>query len=110
MFIGVFECPKCKARFRAALNAEMALKETASIKNMVERIEGIRGGLVQTLKNLHEKIKTLETERSNLMIEIDKLKKVAESRVDALESEVTMLRDEVKSLRELLGYSEETEK
>jgi uncharacterized protein YlxW (UPF0749 family) len=77
---------------------------------MVERIKGIRGELVQTLKNLREKIKTLETERSNLMIEIDKLRKVAESRVTALESEVGMLREEVKSLRDLLGYTEETEK
>lgn len=44
------------------------------------------------------------------MIEIEKLKKVAESRVSALESEVSMLREEVKSLRELLGYTEEMEK
>jgi len=44
------------------------------------------------------------------MIEIEKLKKVAESRVNALESEVSMLREEVKSLRELLGYPEEEKK
>jgi hypothetical protein len=44
------------------------------------------------------------------MVEIEKLKKAAESRVNALESEVNMLREEVKSLRELLGYSEEKEK
>jgi chromosome segregation ATPase len=108
--MGIFECPQCKARFRATLEAETKIEETASIKNMVERIRGIRGELLQTLKNLREKIKTLETERSNLIIEIDKLKKVAESRATALESEVTMLREEVKSLRDLLGYKEETEK
>lgn len=62
---------------------------------------------MQTLKVLHERIKTLETERANLMIEIDKLRKVAESRATALESEVDMLREEVESLRELLGYSKE---
>jgi len=110
LYIGMFECPNCKARFRAALEGEARTEETASIKNMVERIEGIRGRLVQTLKTLREKIKTLETERSNLMIEIEKLKKVAESRVSALESEVVMLREEVKSLRDLLGYTEELEK
>jgi ribosomal protein L34E len=108
--MGIFECPDCKARFRAALEAEAKIEETASIKNMVERIRGIRGEFVQTLKSLREKIKTLETERSNLMIEIEKLKKVAESRASALESEVNMLREEVKSLRDLLGYKEETEK
>jgi len=76
---------------------------------MVERIKGIKGELMQTLRNLREKIKTLETERANLMIEIDKLRKVAESRAMALESEVSMMREEVKSLRELLGYSKELE-
>jgi uncharacterized protein YlxW (UPF0749 family) len=110
IMMGIFECPNCKARFRSTLEAETEIEETANIKNMVERIRGIRGELMQTLKNLREKIKTLETERSNLMIEIDKLKKVAESRASALESEVIMLREEVKSLRDLLGYKEEIEK
>jgi len=105
--IGIFECPNCKARFRAALEAATKIEETVNIKNMVERIKGIQGELMQTLKNLREKIKTLETERANLMIEIEKLRKVAESRVIALESEVSMLREEVKSLRDLLGYAEE---
>jgi len=108
--MGIFECLKCKARFRAALKVETEIEETTSIKNMIERIKDIKGELMQTLKNLREKIKTLETERANLMIEIDKLKKVAESRVTALESEVSMLREEVKSLRDLLGYEEEPEK
>ena len=108
--MGIFECPSCKARFRTAVVAETRIEETASIKNMVERIRGIKGELMQTLKNLREKIKTLETERANLMVEIDKLRKVAESKVSALESEVSMLREEVKSLRDLLGYTEETEK
>ena len=64
---------------------------------------------MQTLKILRERIKTLETERANLMIEIDKLRKVAESKATALESEVGMLREEAKSLRELLGYTEQPE-
>jgi predicted nucleic acid-binding Zn-ribbon protein len=62
---------------------------------------------MQTLKTLREKIRTLETERAGLMVEIEKLKKVAESRADALENEVNQLREEMKSLRELLGDSEE---
>jgi septal ring factor EnvC (AmiA/AmiB activator) len=110
LVVGIFECPKCKARFRSAIEAEAKVEETVSIKNMVERIKSIKGELVQTLKNLREKIKTLETERVNLMIEIEKLRKVAEARVSALESEVNMLREEVTSLRDLLGYSEEKEK
>jgi len=108
LVMGMFECPKCRARFRAAVEAEIETKEIVSIKNMVERIKGIKGELMQTLKNLREKIRTLETERANLMVEIEELKKMAESKVNALESEVGMLREEVKSLKELLGYSEET--
>ena len=106
---GIFECPNCKARFRAALHTETKPEPAANIKNIVERIKGIKGELMQTLKILRERIKTLETERANLMIEIDKLRKVAESRATALESEVGMLREEAKSLRELLGYSQQPE-
>jgi len=106
---GIFECPSCRVKFRAAVDAAARTVETASIRNVVERIKGIKGELMQTLKNLREKIKTLETERATLMIEIDKLREVAESRVNALESEVTMLRDEVKSLQDLLGYAKEPE-
>jgi chromosome segregation ATPase len=105
--MGIFECLNCKARFRAAVKPETRVEETVSIKNMVEKIKVIKGELMQTLKNLREKIKTLETERANLIAEIEKLKKAAESKVNALESEVNMLREEVKSLRELLGYTEE---
>ena len=104
---GIFECPECKARFRAAVRAEAGPEGTANIKNMVERIKGIKGELMHTLMNLREKINTLETERASLMVEIENLRKVAESRVDALENEVSMLRSEAKSLRDLLGYKEE---
>jgi ribosomal protein L37AE/L43A len=107
--VGIFECPSCRVRFRAAVEPRTEVDASASIKNMVERIKDIRGELMQTLKNLREKIKTLETERSNLMIEIDTLRKVAESRVSALESEVSIMHEEVKSLRDLLGYPEEKE-
>ena len=86
------------------------MESTASIKSMVERIRDIKGELMLTLKNLREKIETLETERANLMIEIDKLRKVAESRVNALDSEVHTLREQVEDLRDLLGYSERLEK
>ncbi|MDH5483255.1 MAG: hypothetical protein OEY22_10345 [Candidatus Bathyarchaeota archaeon] len=58
-------------------------------------------------KNLAEKIKTLETERQNLLLEIEELKKMADSKTKALESEISMLREEVKSLRILLGAEEQ---
>ena len=105
--VGIYECPNCRARFRSAVETETGLGETANIKNVVERVKGIKGELMQTLTSLREKINTLETERGSLIVEIENLRKVAASRVDALESEVGMLRNEVKSLRDLLGYKEE---
>ena len=108
--VGIYECPNCKARFRSAVKTETGLRETANIKNVSERTRGIKGELMQALMSLREKINTLETERASLMVEIKNLRKIAQSRVDALESEVNMLRSDVRSLRDLLGYKEEEEK
>ena len=104
MDVGMFECPNCQTRFRASFEKPI---ERTSVKSMVENLRGIEGEFVNTLKNLREKLQKLETERSSLLLEIDELKKAAESKASAIENEITMLRDEVKSLKELLGYSEE---
>lgn len=106
LVVGIFECPKCKARFRAAVDS-VKVEERTNISDMVERVKGIKGELLQTLKNLRERIHTLETQRSDLMVEIENLRKVAESRARALESEVGMLKEEMKTLKDLLGYTEE---
>jgi len=53
-----------------------------------------------------ERIRALETERRNLLLEIEELKKMADAKAKALESEINMLRDEVKSLRVLLSGEE----
>jgi len=58
---------------------------------------------LSSLRNITEKIKTLDAEKKNLMLEFEGLKKLAESKTRALESEVGMLREEVESLRILLG-------
>jgi regulator of replication initiation timing len=63
---------------------------------------------MSNLRGIVEKLKSLETERRNLLLEIEELKKMAESKTRALEGEISMLREEVKSLRVLLG-AEETE-
>lgn len=104
---GIFECPNCKARFRAAVETEVNPQQAVTIKDMVGRIKGIREELMLTLTNLREKIKTLEIEKASLMTEIENLRKVAEARADTLENEVGTLREEVRSLKDLLGYVEE---
>jgi len=63
---------------------------------------------MSSLRNVVERLKGLETERKNLLLEIEELKKMADSKAKALENEISMLREEVKSLRVLLG-AEETE-
>jgi predicted nucleic acid-binding Zn-ribbon protein len=103
--VGIFECPKCKSKFRSRVSSTAKAAETKNIKNIVEKIKNIHEGLTQTLRVLREKISTLETERASLLVEIEQLKKVAESRANALEVEVKQLREEIKSLRELLGDS-----
>jgi archaellum component FlaC len=105
----IFECPNCKKTFRSAIDAKMRSQETISIKDIIGRVRTVKEGLMQTLVNLREKIKTLETERTNLMVEIEDLRRVAESRADALENEVTKLKEEVKSFRDLLGCVKEEE-
>lgn len=104
---GIFECPNCKARFRAAVEPEVRAQQAVSIKDMVGKIKDIREELMLTLTNLREKIKTLEIEKASLMTEIENLRKVAEARANTLENEVGTLREEVRSLRDLLGYVEE---
>lgn len=58
---------------------------------------------VSSFKSTVERIRALEAERKNLLLEIEELKKMADAKAKALESEITMLRDEVKSLRLLLS-------
>ena len=61
---------------------------------------------MSSLKNTIDKIKSLETEKKNLLVEIEGLRKMADAKAVALESEVGALRDEVKSLKTLINSSE----
>jgi len=78
-----------------------------SINDIVERIREIREGLEQTLTSLRERISLLETDRAGLLLEIERLKEVAESRAGALEIEVGELRKEIRVLKEILGAVEQ---
>jgi uncharacterized protein (UPF0335 family) len=61
---------------------------------------------LSSFKSTIERIRALETERKNLLLEIEELKRMADAKAKALESEITMLRDEVRSLRVLLSGEE----
>ena len=58
------------------------------------------------LRNLREKIETLEKEKAGLLTEIKNLKEKGEAKARDLENEVTKLRKEVKALEELLNVKE----
>ena len=60
------------------------------------------------IKSTVEQIRALETERQNLLLEIEELKKMADAKARALESEISMLRDEVKELRLLLSGEDDS--
>ena len=96
--LGLFKCPRCERKFRAVLGKEMI-----TIKGIIKEIKGIEKGLMQTLRSLREKIEKLESEKGDLLAEIEKLRKAGEEKASALETEVATLRKEVKSLKELLG-------
>jgi seryl-tRNA synthetase len=66
-----------------------------------------KGTFMSSFKNTVEKIRALEAERRNLLLEIEELKRMADAKAKALESEINMLRDEVKSLRTLLSGEEQ---
>jgi peptidoglycan hydrolase CwlO-like protein len=95
--LGMFTCIKCEKRFRTVIG-----KETVTFKGVVEEIQVIQRGFVHTLEDLREKIWKLKDERTELLEQIDELKKSGEKKATALEEEITALREEVESLKEIL--------
>jgi hypothetical protein len=61
---------------------------------------------MSSLKDTIEKIKTLETEKTKLLCEIEELKKIADAKATALETEVKALREEAKSLKTAVNATE----
>jgi hypothetical protein len=102
---GIFECPRCKSKFRSRVEPACATTPKRSSVELVIRINSIRERLKQTSRSLRVKIKTLEIERALLLREIQELKRAAKLRASALESEVSELREEINSLREVIGQS-----
>jgi uncharacterized coiled-coil DUF342 family protein len=62
---------------------------------------------MSSLKETVERIKSLEAEKKNLLVEIDELKKLADAKAASLENEVASLREEAKALKSLMGQAQE---
>jgi hypothetical protein len=58
---------------------------------------------MSSLQKTIEKIKNLESEKKNLILEIEGLKRMADVKATTLENEIVALREEVKSLKVLMG-------
>ncbi len=104
--LGIFECTKCKSRFRSRIQLSEHATEVAKISDLAKKVAEIRNELIQVQKTLHAKISEFETERHSFVQELGDLQEDAEFRAEALESEVSRLREEIKSLKELLGSGE----
>jgi len=63
---------------------------------------------MSSLQKTIEKIKNLEAEKRNLLLEIDGLKRMADARVTTLETEIASLREEAKMLRTLMNQEPST--
>ena len=101
--LGLFTCPQCERRFRKVVGKE---REKVTLKVMIEEIKGVERGLVQTLGDVREKIEKLKSERSDLLFEIEKLKRAGEEKASTLEKEILSLREEIESLKEILVDNE----
>ena len=98
--LGLFTCPNCEKRFREVLGKE---KERVTLKGVVNEIRGIERRLVHTLGDLKDKIEKLKTEKSELLDQIEGLKRAGQQKADTLEKEVEALREEVETLKEMIG-------
>lgn len=97
--LGLFTCPQCEKKFMKVVEKK---KETASLKGAVKEIKGIERRLEQTLGDLKEKLEKLKSERTELLEEIENLKRAGEKKANTLEKEVAELREEVESLKDML--------
>ena len=53
-----------------------------------------------------ERIKKLEAEKKDLLVEIQELKKLADAKASALETELASLREDAQALKILLGQEQ----
>lgn len=77
-----------------------------SIEGVIKEIKGIEEELIQTFRSLRGKIENLESEKKDLLVEIEKLRKVGEEKASTLETEVATLRKEAKLLKKLVSRLE----
>ena len=80
-------------------------KNERNLKGTIEELKGIEKGLSLILEDLKVKIEKLKSERTEIIEEIDVLKKEGKRRKGSLENEIELLRKEVEDLQKILVKS-----
>jgi seryl-tRNA synthetase len=81
--------------------------ERTEIQGAIKKIKEIKKALEITSRSLHEKMEKLESERTELLIEIERRRRTGERQTNDLESEVRTLRDDVETMKKVLDNSNE---
>ncbi len=107
--IEVFACPKCKTVFNQDTSSQTSRPQNdePTITGLIEKICQVQLGFKQNLENLRRNLGLLETERSEVLFELETLRKDSESRADGLEDDVNKLREEIQGLKDVLGLCNE---
>jgi len=108
--IQVFECPTCKMIFSQDVTPQTAKSQNPnSWTALTERLEKVQLGLKQNLENLRQNLSFLETECSDVLFELETIRKDSESKAIGLEEDVNRLREEIHDLKNALGLSNQTD-
>lgn len=81
--------------------------ERSEIQGAIKKIKEIKNALEITSRSLHEKMEKLESERTELLIEIENRRRAGERQTNDLETEVRTLRDDVETMKKLLDNRNE---
>jgi predicted RNase H-like nuclease (RuvC/YqgF family) len=105
--IEVFECPTCNAAFTQNATTQNGNQQNFDnpLTSSIEKLGKVQHGFKQNLENLRRNINALQTDRSEVLFELETVRKNSESKADVLEEDVNRLRLEIQDLKELLGLS-----
>jgi uncharacterized Zn-finger protein len=105
--IEVFECPTCNTAFTQNATTQNGNQQNFDnpLTSSIEKLGKVQHGFKQNLENLRRNINALQTDRSEVLFELETVRKNSESKADVLEEDVNRLRLEIQDLKELLGLS-----
>ena len=105
--VEVFQCPTCNIVFTQDKTGQTDnLQNPKSWTLLMEKLNRVQLGLKQNASILRQNLSFLETECSDVLFELETIRKDSESKAIGLEEDVTRLREEIQDLKEVLGLTE----